>query len=306
MIKQYKVSDFDVVYISYDEPNAEKNWADLKSKCPWAKRVHGVKGFDAAHNKAGQVSETDRVFTIDGDNRVRAEFFNEVLEIDDETQKDYVFSWCGHNVINGLAYGNGGVKLWPKHIITNMESHEKATNEEDAVDFCWMVTYFQMADTMSDVCVNGSPEQAFRGGYREGIKLSLDQGKLPDKWEYLEKNHWKNLHRLSIWCSVGLDVEYGDWALLGARMGTYETNVDRKDQLLIADYDYMQTFVKQVLHEFEDESKRKEAIHDYGVKLRNHLQFRIADLDADASKWFKMVYENPTRYGVMLTERDVK
>ena len=41
MIKQYKVSDFDVVYISYDEPNAEKNWADLKSKCPWAKRVHG-------------------------------------------------------------------------------------------------------------------------------------------------------------------------------------------------------------------------------------------------------------------------
>ncbi len=189
MIKQYKVSDFDVVYISYDEPNAEKNWADLKSKCPWAKRVHGVKGFDAAHNEAGQVSETDRVFTIDGDNRVREEFFNEVLEIDDELQKDYVFSWCGHNVINGLAYGNGGVKLWPKHIITNMESHEKATSDVDAVDFCWMVTYFQMADTMRDVCVNGSPEQAFRGGYREGIKLSLDQGVLPDKWDFLTKNH---------------------------------------------------------------------------------------------------------------------
>ena len=70
---------------------------------------------------------TDRVFTIDGDNRVREEFFNEILEIDDEKQKDFVFSWCGHNVINGLAYGNGGVKLWPKHIITNMESHEKST-----------------------------------------------------------------------------------------------------------------------------------------------------------------------------------
>jgi len=89
-------------------------------------------------------------------------------------------------------------------------------------------------------------------------------------------------------------------------MGTYETNVERKDHTLIADYDYMQTFVKQVLHEFEDPSKRKKAIHDYGVKIRQHLQFRIADLDADASKWFKMVYENPTRYGVMLTERDVK
>ena len=28
--------------------------------------------------------------------------------------------------------------------------------------------------------------------------------------------------------------------------------------------------------------------------------------DIEGSKWFKMVYENPTRYGVMLTERDVK
>ena len=31
MIKTYKPSDFDIVYISYDEPNAEKNWADLKA-----------------------------------------------------------------------------------------------------------------------------------------------------------------------------------------------------------------------------------------------------------------------------------
>lgn len=306
MINRYKVSDFDVVYISYDEPNAEKNWADLKSKCPWAKRVHGVKGFDAAHNKAGQISETDRVFTIDGDNTVREEFFNEVLEIDDETQKDYVFSWCGHNVINGLAYGNGGVKLWPKHIITNMESHEKSTTEQHAVDFCWMVTYFQMADTMSDVVVNGSPEQAFRAGIREGVKLSLDQGILPDKWEYLEKNHWKNLHRLAIWCSVGRDIEWGDWAILGARMSTYMTNVERWDHTQIADYDYMQPFCKEMLEKYDNVAIRNEAIVEYGNGLRKDLQFRIADLDADASKWFKMVYTNPKRFGVMLTEREAK
>ena len=89
-------------------------------------------------------------------------------------------------------------------------------------------------------------------------------------------------------------------------MGTYETNVDRKDHTLIADYDYMQNFCKQILHEYDDEATRKKAIYDYGVKLRKHLQFRIADLDADASKWFKMVYTNPSRFGVMLTERDIK
>ena len=89
-------------------------------------------------------------------------------------------------------------------------------------------------------------------------------------------------------------------------MGTYETNVERKDHTLIADYDYMQKMVQEVLVRYDEHITRKEAIHEYGVKLRDELQLRIADLDADASKWFKMVYTNPTRYGVMLTERDIK
>ena len=38
--------------IPHDEPNAEKNYADLLKKVPWAKRVHGVKGSDAAHKAA--------------------------------------------------------------------------------------------------------------------------------------------------------------------------------------------------------------------------------------------------------------
>ena len=42
-----KIIDYDIIYLSYDEPNAEKNYADLLSKVPWAKRVHGVEGSDA-------------------------------------------------------------------------------------------------------------------------------------------------------------------------------------------------------------------------------------------------------------------
>ena len=44
-----KVLDCDIVFLSYDEPNAEKNYADLLTKVPYAKRVHGVEGSDAAH-----------------------------------------------------------------------------------------------------------------------------------------------------------------------------------------------------------------------------------------------------------------
>ena len=53
-----KVSDMDFVFLSVDEPNAEKNFANLKRKIPWAKRVHGVKGFDTAHKKYEDTRES--------------------------------------------------------------------------------------------------------------------------------------------------------------------------------------------------------------------------------------------------------
>jgi hypothetical protein len=36
------ITEFDVVFISYDEPNADQNYQDLLEKCPWALRSHGV------------------------------------------------------------------------------------------------------------------------------------------------------------------------------------------------------------------------------------------------------------------------
>ena len=33
-----KIIEQDIIFLSYDEPNAEKNYADLVTKVPWAKR----------------------------------------------------------------------------------------------------------------------------------------------------------------------------------------------------------------------------------------------------------------------------
>ena len=65
-----KVVDQDIIFLSYDEPNAEKNYADLCSKIPWAKRVHGVEGSDAAHKACADLSETEYFVTVDADNIV--------------------------------------------------------------------------------------------------------------------------------------------------------------------------------------------------------------------------------------------
>ena len=72
-----KIIDYDIIYLSFDEPNAEKNYADLCSKVPWAKRVHGVEGSDAAHKACAEISETDRFITVDGDNIVDQKFLNQ-------------------------------------------------------------------------------------------------------------------------------------------------------------------------------------------------------------------------------------
>ena len=74
------VTDIDIFYISFDEPNMEENWANLKSICPWAKRTHGVLGSDAAHKACAEASETDRFISVDGDNLVNPKFFDTVID----------------------------------------------------------------------------------------------------------------------------------------------------------------------------------------------------------------------------------
>ena len=73
------VADCDVVYLSYDEPNAEKNYADILTKIPWAKRIHGVEGSDASHKACAKICETERFITVDGDNIVQPEFINQTV-----------------------------------------------------------------------------------------------------------------------------------------------------------------------------------------------------------------------------------
>ena len=102
MSKNQSINEFDIVFISFDEPNADENYADLVEKCPWAKRSHGVFGSDAAHKAAADLAETSGFITIDADNIVDPTFFN--VEIDMEKIKGMdVVSWACKNEINGLV-----------------------------------------------------------------------------------------------------------------------------------------------------------------------------------------------------------
>jgi hypothetical protein len=53
----------DIVFISYDEPSAEKRYNKLKEKFPRAKWVKGVQGQTLAYIR-GLLSETDYFFAV--------------------------------------------------------------------------------------------------------------------------------------------------------------------------------------------------------------------------------------------------
>ena len=293
---KFKPIDYDIIYLSYDEPNAEKNYADLCKKVPWAKRVHGVEGSDAAHKACARLSETDRFITVDGDNRIREDFLNQEIDFDEHADlKNTVISWCGRNEINGLMYGNGGLKCWPREYVLNMKTHENAdpNNAHAQVDFCWDAQYIQMNSCYSDVYNNETPAQAWRAGFREGVKLATDRGVRISKDE-LKNNHWRCLHWLYIWSMVGKDVENGDWAILGTRAGLYMTMCTDWDYVQVRDFKYLNDLWKVSFKSIEDVDYE---IEEYGIKLINELDIPIAEqpLDAQQSKFFKAVYQHPSR-----------
>lgn len=303
MKKKFKVIDYDIIYLSYDEPNAEKNYADLCGKIPWAKRVHGVHGSDAAHKACANLSETDRFITVDGDNIVDQNFINQEIDFDEHTNlENCVISWAGNNQINGLVYGNGGLKCWPKNYVLNMRTHEAADplNKQAQVDFCWDIQYIQMNSVFSKIYNNATPNQAWRAGFREGVKMALERGVKPNSIEDFKKCHWKNLHRLYIWLSIGADVENGLWAIYGARQGLYKTMCTDWNYVDVRDFKYLNNLF-DVTFEVVNNNLSQE-IEDLGKLLIHELDIPIPvkPLEPEASKFFKYVYQNPSRMSSQL------
>lgn len=298
-MSKFRVLDYDIIYLSYDEPNAEKNYADLCKKIPWAKRVHGVKGSDAAHKACAEISETERFITVDADNIINPEFLTKEFDFDENKNLEKcVISWSAKNTINNLMYGNGGLKCWPKSYVLNMRTHENAdpNNPHAQVDFCWDVEYIQMNSCYSEIMNNGSPKQAWRAGFREGVKMALDRGVKPSLEDF-KRNHWKNLHRLYIWLMVGADVENGLYAVYGAREGLYKTMCTDWDYINVRDFDWLNSYWEDSdIHKLSS-LELQERIAELGTILKQELDIPIGvdPLTADQSLFFKTVYQNPAR-----------
>jgi len=302
-----EIADLDCIYLSYDEPQKEEFWVKIKNMIPWARRVDGVKGSDAAHKAAAEASDTERFVLIDGDNMPNMEFFN--LELDfrdkDPIYKQAQYRWRAINTINGLRYGNGGMSCWTKTYVLNMKTHEASDgNDTTTVDFCLDYgnsLYWSMYDCYSTTYPNYTPFQAWRAGFREGVKMCLVGGKVPEINDFKRSVATRNLNNLTIWHNVGMDVENGSWAIMGSRMGTHMTMLtdwDNKKVQWFDNYIEMWDTVKD-----EDPLELSET---YGIELSTKLALPMCALDSEQSRFFKRHY-NVDKYnlGPLVREIDV-
>jgi hypothetical protein len=223
---------YDIIFISYNEPNAEENFNNLKTRFPKTKRVNGVKGIHQAHIAAAQLSSTPMFWVVDGDAVVSDNFdFSLLLPHYD---RDIVHVWQSQNPINNLVYGYGGVKLLPKQLSINMDvtSADMTTS---------ISSKFRAMPSVSNITAFNTDEfSAWRSAFRECVKLSSRAISGQDDSE--------TQHRLDIWCSIGADKLHGkisiDGALAGRKYG--QENAGNQPALsLINDFDWLKRQFQQ-------------------------------------------------------------
>ena len=217
---------YDIVFISYQEPNADENYERILKRFPQCKRIHGVKGIHQAHIEGAKICTTPMFWIIDGDADIVDDFnFDYQVPV---WQWDHVHVWRSRNPINGLVYGYGGVKLFPRELTLTMD-----TSKPDMTTS--ISTKFKAIQQISNVTAFNTGEfETWKSAFRECCKLS---SKVIDRQKEAETDT-----RLKIWSSVGKDKPYGEYAIKGAKEGTmYGTaNKGNIDALkLINDFDWL-------------------------------------------------------------------
>ncbi len=196
------VDELDVIFLSYDEKNADANFEKVLNFAPYAQRVHGVKGIFEAHKAAAELAQTDMFYVVDADAellpdwhfRFQPNIFN----------RDCVHVWKSRNPINDLEYGYGGVKLFPRHLLLEATSWK--------VDMTTGFGKFKLIDKVSNITkFNTDPFSTWRSAFRECVKLAA--GTIKNQIDE------ENKIRLHTWISKGIDRPNGKYAIAGAIAG---------------------------------------------------------------------------------------
>jgi hypothetical protein len=230
---------YDVVFISYNEPDADANYEKLKLKKSNAKRVHGVKGIHNAHIAAAKLTTTEMFWVVDADAELVEDFNFEIEYVPHYDagnrleQQSTVYVWSSQNPVNDLVYGYGGVKLLPTKLTLEMNT--------ESVDITTSISEkFKVVDQISNISVFNVDEfSTWRSAFRECAKLA---SKIIDNNDNTETDN-----RLEIWITTGKDRMYGNFAIAGAIAGKAFAQQhwwNEEQMSKINDFDWLKTEFK--------------------------------------------------------------
>ena len=270
---------FDFFFMTYDEPEADKNFEELKKHIPHAKRVHGVQGIARAWVTAAQRAETSHFYTMDGDSRLLPDFN---LELQDFQGKDdkRVHVFRAKNRVNSLVYGYGSIHCFHTE-------HVRAFNNLDVVDFTLSVATegFKIQPALvSETCYNTSEYISFKSGFREASKLASATNAYAGS--QVQAN---SIGRLKVWTTVGRDEKFGDWVLLGARLGAlhglrYKDNSEKL--ALISDHGWF----KNLFNEYQN-TNLEQSLNSAASELEQ-LGLPCPEYTSEQSKFIKSILYN--------------
>ena len=224
---------FDIVFISYQEPNAEKTFAQLQDHIRSVnpklklKRVHGVKGIHQAHIAAARLCSTNMFWVVDGDSQIVSNFkFDYTVPYWDQ---DMVHVWRSKNPVNDLEYGYGGTKLLPTQAVLDIT--DTTTDMTTSLS-----SKFKPMPEVSNVSVfNTDPYSTWKSAFRECCKLA---SRAINRQEHSETDD-----RLDVWTTEGYERPFGKFAVEGAIAGRKYgiENSNKPDNLRkINDFNWLQ------------------------------------------------------------------
>ncbi len=218
----YPIKPMDIIFISYDEPSAEKRFNTLKEKYPRAKWCKGITGQTLAYFKAAEMSDTDYFFAVFPKLEIVDSFKFDFQPDRMKNPCHYIFN-C-KNPVNGLEYGHGAVLLYNKKLVYE--------TTDPGLDFTLSASHDWVPELSAINHYNETPWLAWRTAFREVIKLCQNKPTV------------ENRYRLKKWCTVG-DGENGEWSLTGAKDAQeyYQKHgSDHKQLMLSYDFQWLKNY----------------------------------------------------------------
>lgn len=205
----------DVIFISYDEPQADTNWKIVQERAPRAKRLHGVEGMQRALEEAARLSETDWFYAVFAKTRLHENFDFSYQPDYWQKPKHYIFDCI--NTMNDLRYGHMGIIMYNKKVV--LDNIDKPFGLDYTLS--WEHAAIPIVSCYGEF--NSTPFHTWRTAFRECCKMPYYNSLYPG----VESDY-----RLHVWQTYA-NGEYAEWCIQGAKDGVayYEKNKNNFDEL---------------------------------------------------------------------------